>query len=268
MKKLFWLILIVCLPMFLANRALAEEVIPLMEVASLSVQNTPSPTPLPSKGLKTTDELLNQACNFLKAQQSFTVEMDVTYDNVLESGAKVQYSGYQKVWVRKPDRLRSDYIGDERQTRFYYDGKSFSLLTPPLNVYATKEAPASLDEAVGYVEENYGITIPMSNLVISDPCSVIKSEFEQSLFIGNNLVNRVESYHLLLIGQDRDVQIWIGKDEPPLLLKAIITYRNLPGSPQYTTLFSNWNFNPSIPDDTFIFNPPEGASKIEILPPN
>jgi hypothetical protein len=242
-------------------------VTPFMEVVTTSAQNDPSPTALPRAGSKTTDELLNQVCNFLKAQQSFTVEMDVTYDNVLESGAKVQYSGYQKVWVRKPDRLRSDYIGDERQTRFYYDGKSFSLFTPPLNVYATKEAPSSLDEVVGSVEENYGITIPMSNLVISDPCAVIKSEVRQSSFIGTDLVNRVESYHILLLGQERDAQMWISQDEPPLLLKAIVTYKNLPSSPQYTALFSNWNFNPSIPDDTFIFNPPEGASGIEILPP-
>ncbi|MGH2415933.1 MAG: DUF2092 domain-containing protein [Microcystaceae cyanobacterium] len=240
---------------------------PFIKIATISAQSTPSPTSLPSIRLKTTDELLNQVCNFLKAQQSFTVEMDVTYDNVLESGEKVQYSAYQKVWVRKPDRLRSDYIGDERQTRFYYDGKSFTLLTPDLNVYATKEAPSSLDEVVGNIEDNYGITIPMSNLVVSNPCTVIQSEFQKSLFVGTDMVNRVESYHILLVGQDRDAQIWIGKGEPPLLLKAIITYKNLPSSPQYTALFSDWNFNPSIPDNTFIFTPPEGALVIEFLTP-
>ncbi|WP_181280655.1 DUF2092 domain-containing protein [Aphanothece hegewaldii] len=239
-----------------------------MAVTTTLAQNSPTPISPPSAGLKTTTELLNQFCNFLKAQQSFTFEIDVTYDNVLESGAKVQYSGYQKVWVQKPDRLRSDYIGDERQTRFYYDGKTFSLFTPPLNVYATRNAPSSLDQAVRYVDENYGLTIPMSNLVISDPCSAIESEFQKPLFIGNDLVNRVEGYHLLLIGQERDAQVWISKDEPPLLLKAIITYKNLPGSPQYTALFSNWNFKPLIPENTFIFVPPKDASKIEFLPPD
>lgn len=101
--------------------------IPFTTISSVLAQNPTSP----SQNLKTTDELLNQVCDFLKAQPSFTVEVDVTYDNVLESGEKVQYSGYQKLWVRKPDRMRSDYTGDERQTRFYYDGKSFSLFTPP-----------------------------------------------------------------------------------------------------------------------------------------
>ncbi len=237
--------------------------IPFTTISSVVAQNPTSP----AQNLKTTDELLNQVCDFLKAQTSFTVEVDVTYDNVLESGEKVQYSGYQQLWVRKPDRMRSDYTGDERQTRFYYDGKSFSLFTPPLNVYATKKAPANLDDVVEQVEANYGITLPMSNLLLSDPCAAIAAERQQSIFVGNNLVNRQETYHILLTGEERDIQLWIGKTEPPLILKGLINYKTLPNSPQYTILFSNWNFNPSLTEDIFIFTPPQDAVGIEILPP-
>ena len=68
--------------------------------ASQVLPQTPASSPkLPSTGLKTTDELLNQVCDFLKAQKSFTVEMDITYDNVLDSGEKVQYAAYQRIWV-------------------------------------------------------------------------------------------------------------------------------------------------------------------------
>lgn len=218
------------------------------------------------QNLKTTEKLLTQVCDFLKAQQAFTVEIDVTYDNVLESGEKVQYSGYQTLWVRKPDRMRSDYTGDERVTRFYYDGRSFTLFTPPLNVYATKQAPANLDDVVEQIEENYGITVPMSNLLLSDPCEGIAAERQNAIFIGNNLVNRQETYHILLTGEERDIQLWISKTEPPLIQKGIINYKTLPHSPQYTVLFSNWNFQPTLTEDLFIFTPPQDAVGIEILP--
>lgn len=135
-------------------------VTPFMEVATTSAQNTPSPTPLTRAGSKTVGELLNQVCDFLKAQQTFTVEMDVTYDNVLESGAKVQYSGYQKVWVRKPDRLRSDYIGDERQTRFYYDGKSFSLFTPRSTSMRPKKLLLALTKWLGMLRRIMALPFP------------------------------------------------------------------------------------------------------------
>jgi hypothetical protein len=106
----------------------------------------------------------------------------------------------------------------------------------------------------------------MSNLVASDPCADIKSTIERTLFIGVDMVNRVPQYHILMVGEERDFQIWVTEGKQPLLRKAIISYKTLPGSPQYTAVFSNWNFKPQIPAETFTFTPPEGASKIEILP--
>jgi len=39
--------------------------------------------------------ILNRTCNFLKAKQAFTVDVYIVYDNVLDSGAKIQFSAYQ-----------------------------------------------------------------------------------------------------------------------------------------------------------------------------
>jgi hypothetical protein len=230
-----------------------------------------TPTPSSSQAdtntnLATTNQVIDQVCDFLQAQQSFTVDIDITYDDVLDSGNKVQYSAYQSVSVQKPNRLRSDYVGDERNTRFYYDGTSFTLYAPDLNYYSTKAAPNTLDAVLAQVEEKYGITIPMSNLVASNTCADMKSNVQQTMFIGVDMVNRVPMNHILLIGNDRDYQIWVTKDKQPLLSKAIITYKNLPGAPQYTALLSNWNFNPQIPAETFTFTPPADATKIEFLP--
>lgn len=224
-----------------------------------------SPPNLAESGLRSTNEVLNQVCNFLKAQPSFTVTMDVTYDDVLDSGSKVQYSAYQTLWVQKPDRLRSDYIGDRRVTRFFYDGKSFTLQAPQQNYYSTKPAPATLDAVLDQIDQKYGITIPMSNLMASDPCADIKADVQRTIFIGNDMVNREELYHILAIGTERDYQMWVTRDEPPIIKKAIITYKTLPGAPQYTVLLSNWNFKPSISEETFTFTPPANAQKIEFL---
>ncbi len=95
--------------MFLNNRILVSILltctIPFVSTAKVLSQTPVSSTKLPITGLKTTDQVLNQVCNFLQSQQSFTVEMDITYDNVLDSGEKVQYSAHQKVWVQKPNQI-------------------------------------------------------------------------------------------------------------------------------------------------------------------
>lgn len=210
--------------------------------------------------------ILKKACDTLSSKQAFTVDVDVTYDNVLDSGDKVQYSAFQQLWVKRPDHLKADYTGDERQTTFYYDGKTFTLLAKKFNLFTTKPAPPTLDAAIAGIEEKYDITIPLSNLLVSNPCKKITPLIRQAAYVGFDLVNRVPSYHFLFIGEDRSFQVWISDDDEPVPQKIVITYKNLPGAPQYTAVLSNWNFNPQISTNTFKFTPPSGARQIEILP--
>jgi hypothetical protein len=240
--------------------------VPLVTAAGVLAQIPTLPPDRPAIHPKTARQVVEELCTNLKSQRSFTVDMDVTYDDVLDSGSKVQYSAYQNLWVRKPDRLRSDYIGDERVTRFFYDGKTFTLEDLARDLYVTKPAPNNLDEALDRVEEKYGITIPMSNLVANDPCADILNDVTRIVFVGNDMVDAEPMYHILLIGSDRDFQIWVTRDANPLLRKVVITYKTLPGSPQYTAVLSDWKLNPNIPADTFTFKPMGDSIGIEILP--
>jgi len=227
-----------------------------------------TPAAKPGTGMRSNYQVVQQLCKFLQAQKRFTVDMDIYYDEVLTTGEKVQYSAYQRLWVEKPNRLRSQYVGDQRVTNLYYDGKSVTLQAPNLNYYATKNAPSTLDATLNQFEEKYGITIPMSNLVTSDTCADMDADVQQAKFVGVDMVARQPMYHILLTGIERDYQIWVTRNEQPLLRKAIITYKDLPGSPQYTVYFSNWNFKPRIPANTFTFTPSKDEIKIEFLAPS
>jgi hypothetical protein len=220
----------------------------------------------PKNSPRTTDQLVDQACDFLQSQKTFSVDMAITYDEVLEIGSKVQYSANQQLLVAKPNRLRSDYVGDERITSFYYDGKNFTLQAPNLGFYNTKPAPDTLDGVLDQINSKYGITLPMSNLLASDPCANLKAATQSSFFVGNNLVGNEETYQILLQGQDRDFQLWISEGEQPLLKKAIITYKKSPGEPQYTVVFSNWNFTPKLPTNAFTFTPAKDDVMVEFIP--
>ncbi|MBE9204853.1 DUF2092 domain-containing protein [Synechocystis salina LEGE 06099] len=215
---------------------------------------------------RTTDQLVDQVCDFIQSEKSFSVDMAITYDEPLEIGSKVQYSANQKLLVAKPNRLRSDYVGDERVTSFYYDGKNFTLQAPNLGFYNTKPAPDTLDGVLDQVDSKYGITLPMSNLFASDPCGDLKAETRDSFFVGNNLVGNEETYQVLLQGENRDFQMWISQEDQPVLKKAIITYKDLPGEPQYTVVFSNWNFKPELPSNGFTFTPAEDDIMVDFIP--
>ncbi|KGF73930.1 hypothetical protein DO97_06205 [Neosynechococcus sphagnicola sy1] len=211
------------------------------------------------------NQIFSQTCNFLKAQKFFSFDLDITYDNVLNSGQKVQYSAYQIVKVRKPNSLQVDYKGDQRNTRFYYDGKTFTWLNTDDNLYATQPAPATIDDTVALLETQYGITLPLSNLVVSDPCKIIRGNIEHIEYVGSGFVNRTPAHHLFITGKDRDWQLWVREGEKAIPLKIVITYKDQPSQPQYTAIFSNWNSNPTIPKNSFSFVAPPDAGQINFL---
>ena len=128
-------------------------------------------------------EVLKETCNVLKSHKMMSVEMEISYDDVLETGEKVQHNARQKLLVQKPGQLRADYEGDENNSQFYYDGKTFSVFVPEDNLYASSPAEPTLDQFVDSIQEKFGVVIPMTNLVVNDPCeelipNIVSAEYE------------------------------------------------------------------------------------------
>ncbi|MBF2097618.1 MAG: DUF2092 domain-containing protein [Gloeomargaritaceae cyanobacterium C42_A2020_066] len=214
------------------------------------------------------ERLIRQFCSFLRSQNAFTVEADITYDNVLSGGQKVQYAAFQKVILVRPDRLRVEYTGDQRRTLFVYDGKSFLWLNTAKNLYLARPTASTVDAMVPALSEELGIELPLSNLVTGEPCRKASENIVSAYYVGEGFVGRTLADHILVIGKDRTWQLWLNKEKEfePVPLKIVITYSDLPEAPQYTAVFSNWNFNPQITDKDFSTTPPEGALRIEALP--
>jgi hypothetical protein len=59
-----------------------------------------------------------------------------------------------------------------------------------------------------------------------------------------------------------DFQLWIAQGDRPLPLRAVLTYKNAPGQPQFRAQFSNWNLDINPPASLFAFTPPAGVNKI------
>jgi hypothetical protein len=62
-----------------------------------------------------------------------------------------------------------------------------------------------------------------------------------------------------------DYQLWIAEGAQPLPLRAVLTYKNAEGHPQFRAQFTDWDLSPQIQADEFAFTPPAGARKIAFL---
>ena len=212
------------------------------------------------------DRILREMGEYLRAAGEFTFHADVTYDSVLPNGQKIQYGGTSDVSVRRPDRLRADYNGDQRQSQAIYDGQTITLYDMAVNVYAVAAVPPEIDAAVDQIFDSYGFSVPIADLVYSDPYRVLTEYVESGFWVGRHSVDGTPCHQLAFSQDSIDWQIWIEDGPRPVPRKIVITYKQEPGSPQYTARLSAWDFQPRLSDHYFRFHPPVGADEIEFLP--
>lgn len=209
--------------------------------------------------------ILKQSADYLKRQPSYEFAAQIAFDDVMVPDFKVQYQARYKAWVQRPDHVRVDYDGDRRNVSFYYDGKMFTLLDQQAKVFSSLPAPASMDATLAQVQSKYDVVLPLDDFLSSDPYKSMSGKINTAYYLGKSSVAGVQTRHLVFRQADIDWQIWVEDGTQPLPRKLVITYKNLPGSPQYTAIFTAWQFKP-IANSVFSFVPPAQASSIESIP--
>lgn len=211
------------------------------------------------------DRVLRAATDFLKNARGFTVETNVSYDELLGTGIMVQYSRHGTVTVRRPDRIYAEVTDDLSERRLWFDGKTATVYNPARNLYAQAKVPGDIDEFVDTLHDEYSVAAPFADILVNDPYANFTEGLYAGYYAGLNLVNRERAHHLVFTNEAVDFQLWIAEEGKPLIKRAVITFRNQEGSPQWMADFLSWDFDVKTPDSTFTFTPPDGAEQIEFL---
>src|SRR6516165_11477493 len=137
--KMFWPIMASCTALLLSG------------APAITAPQGPSRPPAPSA----TSELdadavqaLNKMGEALRSHGVFAVTMDVSSEDVLQSGQKLQYVGTVEIRARRPDRFKWSIASDIKKRDIYYDGKSVTVFAPRLGVYTTFAAPGTIAETL------------------------------------------------------------------------------------------------------------------------
>jgi hypothetical protein len=211
------------------------------------------------------EALLRQMSAELEKAQTFRFHAEINFDYVLRSGQKVQYAGAADVAVKRPDGVFVDYRDDVSAKRFWYDGKTGTLLDPASGFYARADLPGDIDAAVDLMTKRYDLSLPLGDLISSDVFQTIDEQALAWGYLGVHDVEGTPAHHIAIMGPNADLQLWIQKDNSPLPLKLVVTYKNVPMAPQYQAVLMDWKLGAQIPADTFQAALPEGARQIEFL---
>jgi hypothetical protein len=211
------------------------------------------------------DRLLREMGNLLKTAKHFSFNAEIMFDDLLPSDQKLQFAAYEEVSVERPDRVFAEYLSDLGNKRFWYDGKTVTLLEEGNNFYASVKAGPTIDKTLDELMKEYGFSPPLSDFLYSDPYTVLINNVEAGFYVGLGDVNGARCHHLAFVEKYIDWQIWIEDGKQKLPRKLVITYKTMPRSPQYIAVLSDWNFTKSFPDSLFRAQLPAKAVKVEFL---
>ncbi len=211
-------------------------------------------------------EVLKRMSETLKNATTFKFRAITFSDEMLPSGLTVQHDKAGEITVRRPDGLRLEFTkrGDKRL--LVYDGTTVTLADLERNFYATRKAPSDLDAVLDMLQERLGLTMPMADLIFSDPYNVLTERAMAGSYLGKTSILGTGVHHLIFSQPGLDWQIWIEDTERALPRRMVLTYVEEEGQPRYTVTLSNWELEPALSDETFVYAPAEGAEQIEFLP--
>jgi hypothetical protein len=211
------------------------------------------------------DRLLRQMSDYLKAAKQFSFHADIVYDDLLPSGQKIQLAASDDVLIRRPDRIYAEFEGERGSKRFWYDGKTVTLYDSRHHVYGTEEAPPAIDAMLDHLTKAIGFAPPFSDLAYSDPYTVLTQNVQYGFYAGMTQVGGERCHHLAFQEKKIDWQIWIEDGTQLVPRKLVITYKTLPGAPQFMAVFSHWDLVTPAPEGMFATDLPSGAARIAFL---
>lgn len=210
--------------------------------------------------------MLKRMTDYVGKLPRFSVDTAATLEVVLHSGQKIQFTSASRNTLQRPDKLRSERIGDVVSQVFYYDGRKLTIYSPQDGYYATVAAPATIEAMMDFARDKLDVVAPAGDLVTLDAYERLMDGVTQGFWVGKSAVGGVPCDHLAFRSGAVDWQIWIEDGEKPLPRKFVITSLDVAQAPQFEVVMSNWSLEPAIPAGYFDFTPPPGARAIEFLP--
>jgi hypothetical protein len=207
--------------------------------------------------------VLMRMADFLSKAPAWSVTLHTAYDTVQPDGFKVEWNEIRGVTLIRPDRLRVEgERSDGARTLVLFNGKEITTYDESAHVYAQEPHPGTLDDAVVYFVNNLGMRLPFAVMLLDRLPNELQQRVQSVAYVEKTDIFGSPADHIAAKTSTVDFQLWIKEGEQPLPIRAVLTYKNSPGQPQFRADFEDWKLDIEPPNSLFAFTPPEGAKKI------
>ncbi len=169
----------------------------------------------------------------------------------------------------RPNRLLVESLGDDGVHRLSYDGRSLVIFSPADNKFVSIPAPtegATIDAMLTDALSRYGVDLPLAEFFSDAPHKAFLTGATTGRVVGRTVIDGTEYLHLFFSqASGIDLELWVENNQRSLPRRLIVTYRKLPGQPDFVAEFSDWSMDVAANTD-FTFQPPAGAQQVQADP--
>ncbi|WP_146345622.1 DUF2092 domain-containing protein [Phaeobacter marinintestinus] len=208
-------------------------------------------------------EIANAAIDYISGQPRLSVDWFVSFDVVVDGREKVTYSrSGSNLLARGEGFYAFSELGEETR-EYFYDFSRFTVVDVEENAYATTPFRGEFRALTERVADEYDLRLPIWTLMSADPGFELLESVDAAAYLGTTRIAGQQVHHLAMSDYEGDWQFWISTDpEAPELVMLVGTNPYEQGWPQYRAYFSNWDFDPQINEDSFVFTPDETTERM------
>lgn len=197
----------------------------------------------------------------LLSLSSFRIDADVTTEQVLMTGQKIQFGGTVQILARRPDAFKIVADSDAQRREMFYDGKTFTIFAPRLGYYASFPAPSTIGLTIEKARRDFDIELPLADLFTWGTDQTLRSRVQEAMIVRPETIAGNKCTHYAFRQARVDWQLWIADNGTPLPCKIVITNKDDPAMPQYVAVL-RWNTQTPPGAADLAFSPPANAHRI------
>ena len=208
--------------------------------------------------------ILMDSYRYLETLKSFSFDAVTTNESMYRNLMLREVSHEINIDLKRPDKLHIHVEGDIKNRSFYLSNDTFSMIDHKPNFYTQLKTPKSIDGTLDYLFEYFSIKTALANLLYTDLDTRLIPR-QKGYYFGTVKLGDTLCHHIGFSNKKRAFQVWIEKSDTPLIRKFVIIDKNMKFDPRSTTTI-NWNLEPHLKDEHFLFTAPKEAQQISIAP--
>jgi hypothetical protein len=212
-------------------------------------------------------EVLTRMADFLNYTPKFTGTAVFANDVLQPNGQVLEFGGTVDLTIHAPLRAKiamQDRTGPNITVTL--DGQTLfaSTYINDQFVYDSTRQPGDITVSLKSIAEDFGISRPLQGIFSANVLAMF-AEASSGNYIGKETIGGLLCDHLLLRTDTQDVQIWITQGDQPAPVRILIVHKGSQGQLREWMQFSDWNFSPDLPADSFALPIPENAERFHFF---